>query len=135
MTGAPESTAPPDWRALLREAVAEEMAKRDGKRGGVAAVADRIGYSRTAVSQVLNGYYGAKGEDHAKTRWIEAAVLRVYGGGHVPCPHLARAIRASDCASWQTRPAPRSNPEAIKHWHACASCAFATKENLKERGR
>lgn len=118
----------PDWLALLRQAVEDQKAKRNGKRGGIVSVARTLGYSRAAISLALRGLYDGD------TRWIEAAVLKVYGGGLIRCPHLAATIRSSDCDAWQRKPMPRSNPEAIRHWHACAGCDFATQENLKERG-
>ncbi|CAA0087007.1 Uncharacterised protein [Starkeya nomas] len=93
--------------ALLREAVL-----RLGSRG---AVAEKLGYARTAVSQALNGCYPAD------TGKLAARIVEIFAD-HVACPHLLREIRAGDCREHRERPLSTANREAIKHWQACRAC-------------
>lgn len=94
-----------DWFSLLSAEVAKTSR---------AAVADRMGVSRTAISLVMNGKYGAA------TDKIAARVLAVYDV--VACPHLGKEISQAECAAHAGRAIPTSSPRAVRHWKACQSC-------------
>ena len=97
-----------DWRAVARE-----LAKATPR--GVAGLAERIGYSRTALSLAINGKYPA-GE-----KGIAEAVLELLP--QVRCPYLGKFIDRSECAGIALGAPPTSNPQRIRHWQACQQCA------------
>lgn len=94
-----------DWFALLRAEV--EKTSR-------AAVAKRMGVSRTAISLVMSGNYGAA------TDKIAARVLEVFS--RIDCPYLGKSISPAECAAHAGRAIPTSSPRAVRHWKACQSC-------------
>lgn len=100
---------------IARRAVAEHNAANGG-RGGVTAVARKIGVSRPALSLFLAGRYPAQ-----STAAIEARILRALEG-RVQCPFLATDIAAEICRDHALRPMPTSSPRALRHWHACQTC-------------
>lgn len=95
----------PEWLQLLQTAV---------DNSSRAAVARRLDYSRTTVSQVLSGTY------HGGTDKVEQKVLEVYG--KVACPYLGYAISRADCNSYCTTDAPVQNPSRMRHWRVCQGC-------------
>jgi hypothetical protein len=80
----------------------------------VTQVAARIGYSRTAVSLVLNGRYSA-GADKLLRK-----VVAVFG--KIDCPYLGQAITAADCAGYALRACPTHNPSQMQFWRVCRIC-------------
>ncbi|MFV3126089.1 hypothetical protein [Niveispirillum sp. KHB5.9] len=98
----PEAT----WIADMRMAV--------DRLGSIKALADHLGYSRTAVSLVLSGKYQ---KDTAK---IEAAVRARLA--QVPCPFLGEAISGGDCVQHQDRAEPAAGTDEFQHWRACMAC-------------
>ncbi|HEV2675518.1 MAG TPA: transcriptional regulator [Aliidongia sp.] len=96
----------PTWLLMLRKAV--------GRLGSIQAVADDLGYSRTAISLVLSGKYDKP------TRAIEQAVLARLD--YVECPHLSSEISREECNGYSRRRMPQSDPAKIKHWSACQRC-------------
>ena len=84
--------------------------------GTISAVAQRIGYSRPALSLALRGKYGAGSLDHMERKI--AAVL----GSDVQCPHLGRAITTAACRATRLQPVPTHDPGELEHWQACKSC-------------
>lgn len=100
------------WMDLLIEAVKKPSSKK--------AVADRLGISRSQVSRVISGTYGASTEHIAKK------VLHVYGQIH--CPHLSEQITQAQCKSYREGSAPTSSPRAMKHWRACQRCNQNTEQ-------
>ena len=94
------------WRDLLESAVAAK---------GQAAVARELGYSATTLSLLRRDKYPGG------TARIVAQVMTVYG--EVACPFLGRSISAELCRRTSLAPVPTSNPQAIRHWSACRSCA------------
>lgn len=94
-----------DWFTLLSAEVAKTSR---------AEVAERLGVSRTAISLVMNGKYGAD------TGKIAARVLAVYDV--VACPHLGREISQGECREHAARAIPTSSPRAVRHWKACQTC-------------
>jgi len=101
---------------LARSAVEAHNAANGGK-GGVAAVARKVGISRPALSLLLAGRYPAK-----STRQVEGRILRVLAD-RVVCPHLGVDIAAADCREHALQPMPTSSPRALRHWHACQTCS------------
>lgn len=95
------------WLELLSAAVVASS---------MTAVAKRLGISRTAVSLVLAGKYGAK------TDRIEAKVLAVIGNS-VECPAMGKAIAMDRCREFHQARAPMHNPIAMQHWRACQRCS------------
>lgn len=96
-----------DWLELLAVAVRVDPRGRAG-------VAERLGLSRSAISQVLSGKYPA---DPAK---IAAKVLDYYD--RLTCPHLAHEISPGACANYATRPCPTTSAREVRHWRACRAC-------------
>jgi len=88
-----------------------------------AKVAEELGISRAAVSQILSGKYGASPER------IETRILTMYGGreGMFTCPHRNDSITPSDCAELYNRAKSAGtrvpgNPETLRQYHACKKC-------------
>jgi hypothetical protein len=104
------------WLEILRD----QVAKRNP--GGLGLVAAELGYSKSALSLVLNHKYDSS------TARIEEAVLRTYG--HIDCPFEARNLSAADCRFWREHDHPTSSSWAQAHWNACLECPHnpATQE-------
>lgn len=96
-----------DWRALLERAIAEDPRGRTG-------VAEEIGFSRTAVSLVVNGNY------IADTRHFAAAVLSRYD--RRDCPHTGENVPPEYCRKKALCPAPFGGVSRAAHWRACQTC-------------
>ena len=94
----------PDWLALLRAAVK--------RLGSIQAVADRLDYSRTAVSLVLSGKYGKSTDALA-----QAVLTRL---DQVACPVLGE-IDGDDCVAHQAAKFTATNPQRIALFRACRS--------------
>lgn len=88
----------------------------NGGRGGIAAVARRIGMSRTALSLFLAGRYPAR-----STAAIEARILRTLTGCLL-CPAIGGEVTPDECADVCARPVPTSSPRALRQWHICRAC-------------
>ena len=93
----------PDWVMVLAE-FADEF--------GLGGAADKIGYSRAALSTVLSGKY--------RGTWanVEAAVRGALMGINVECPVLGE-IGLDKCLFWQRRQLSVASPQSIKLFHAC----------------
>jgi hypothetical protein len=100
MTG--QATETRDWMQLLRDAV--------DRLGSIQAVADRIGYSRTAVSLVLSGTYAKD-----TTALARAVLTRL---DLVSCPVLGE-IAGDQCRAHQAAPFSAANPQRIALYRAC----------------
>ena len=101
-------TKPPEdaWIELLRA---------EAEHTSIAATARRLGYSRPAISGVLNGTYRG---DVSRIRDRVLVVL----GRQVLCPHLNAAMHIDDCRRWRARPMPMGSASDLKHWRACKRC-------------
>lgn len=98
----------PRWLELLRA---------EAGRTSIGAVAGRVGYSRTAISQVMAGKYPGKPER------IAAAVLTALEPVlTVDCPHLGTAIEFHVCDQLAGQRAPTHNPVKMQHWRTCRQC-------------
>ena len=94
---------PPDWVVVL----AEECDRTSQRRA-----AQRIGYSPSAVNQVLSGTY------NAGLNAVETAVRGRLMGAAVDCPALGR-IGRGDCLDWQARPFAAGNRRRVEMYRAC----------------
>ncbi|WP_321532300.1 helix-turn-helix transcriptional regulator [uncultured Desulfuromonas sp.] len=96
---------------LLRDAVAQSS---QGK------VAKALGVSTAAVSQILNGKYGA--DPSAILQRVE----EVYGSSRVQCPTMGD-IALGKCAETRRRPFAATNPHRVKQYRACSKCPNNTE--------
>jgi len=92
-----------------------EMLRAEAARTSIASAARRIGYSRPAVSGVLNGSY------RGDTCRIRARVLAVLGRC-VVCPHTGSGMHIEECRRWRSRPMPMGSASDLRHWRACRHC-------------
>ena len=105
----------PEWITILREQV--------GRPGAtITSVAAEIDMSRPALSMVLTGSYPARMD--RVTRRYAAAVIARYRGA-VACPHLRRSLTQAECAQIAGQPLSTSNPERLRQWRACQTCALS----------
>ena len=95
-----------DLLALLKKKVAEL---------GQAPVARALGYSPSALSQVLSGKYQG---DMAN---MLTRVDEVYGGSTVNCPVLGE-IALGKCAEHRKRPFAATNPVRVRLHSTCPTC-------------
>ncbi len=100
-----------DWIDVLRAEV---------ERTSQAAVAKRLGYSGSVVSQVLSGTYAGRLDN------VERAVRDVIGVASVPCPVLG-SIHETKCAELRNRPFAATNPSRVAMWRACRTCPLNPK--------
>lgn len=97
----------PDLLQLLRDKCAQLSQ---------AEVARRLGYSPTAISQVLSGTYGGESST------ILARVNEVFGSTVVSCPILGE-ISLGKCAEIRRRPFAATNPTRVALYRACRTCS------------
>lgn len=102
-----------DWTGMLLAEVASSNRQQ---------VANRLGVSRTAVSLLLAGKYGASTDAMAKR------IVHVFGD--VDCPVAGRLNRHA-CVDFHTAPAPLNNPMDMRHFRVCQSCIHNTKRKDK----
>jgi len=82
---------------------------------GQAEVARQIGYSASALSQLLGGTY--KGEPENILNKVE----EVFGSTTIACPLLGE-IPLAKCAEHRNRPFAATNPQRVKQYRACREC-------------
>lgn len=101
-----------DWKEILREAV---------EARGAAEVARELGISKTTISLVLSGKYGAA------TDRIEEKVTRIYAAAGVDCPILGQ-IEPGRCADIRERARKiglkAGNPETLRLYKTCFKCGL-----------
>ena len=95
-----------DWLPLLNQAIADDPR-------GITGVAERLGYSRPAVSRVLSGTYG----DPSR---LAAKVLATYA--RIDCPHLRTSLAPDECAAYAGRSYGAITAADVPHWRACRKC-------------
>jgi len=118
---APMISQQPEWLTLLHAQLA------DGK--SVSQIARETGVARPSLSMVLNGSYPAASLEKF-TQKQGPKILKCYRK-KVLCPHLNVGISAEECAAHANAPMTMSNPQKLRHWHACQSCRLnPTKERL-----
>ena len=93
----------------------------------ISKTAERIGVSRSALSQILNGI-GHYGTGKASTATVEARVMNTIG--MVACPFLSEyhsaehRITGLQCREFAYRSNPPTNsPREMQHWRACQDCS------------
>lgn len=94
-----------EWFLILKREIENSSQRR---------VADKLGYSMTAINLVVNGKY--KG----KTDKIAAKVMLAYT--NITCPFLEQIITSQQCRDYAHGPAPTHNPAKMQHWRVCQSC-------------
>ena len=95
---------------------------------GLQEVADRIGYTKSAVCHVLKGSYKGKPDK------ILAAVEEKYSQSPVECPVLGE-IAFSRCVEERNRPFAATNPLRVQLYRMCKECGkrqVAAGFNLRE---
>ncbi|WP_136414772.1 helix-turn-helix transcriptional regulator [Herbaspirillum sp. ST 5-3] len=124
----------PEWMAILRADVQAT--------GSIADTARRIGVSRPAISQILNGI-GPYGTGKSSTVRVAEKVMNTIG--LIACPFLSQdrgteyRITGLQCREYAYRTTPPTNsPRDMRHWRACQGCskrvpaaAVATPETPK----
>lgn len=103
------------WFSLLEMAVDAHPRSRAG-------VADEIGLSRPAISQVMTGSYGVSPErpEGSSVDKIARAVIDHYD--HPDCPLVGRVITRPLCRKTALRVQPRGG-DALARWNTCQTCA------------
>lgn len=106
------------WIAIVRADVAAS--------GSINKTAKRIGVSRPALSQILNGI-GHYGTGKASTAKVEEKVMNTIG--MVACPFLSEyhgaehRITGLQCREYAYRAKPPTNvPRDMQHWRSCQGC-------------
>jgi len=107
-----------DWLSLLKSEVQSSSA---------AAVARKLGISRTAVSLCLLGRYPGG------TQKMAARVLSLLGERF--CPLFNQRISSGQCLSQCSQSAPLHNPQKMRSWGCCQQCARnALKQGFNASG-
>ncbi|KAB2772144.1 transcriptional regulator [Brucella anthropi] len=105
----------PDWIVILAEACDRESQS---------AISRKVGYSASAVSQVLSNSY-----QNGDIGRVELAVRGALMAEIVRCPALGDIAR-NVCISWQRKPFSTANAHNVRMFHECRSrCPFS---HLKE---
>ncbi|MDQ2822431.1 MAG: helix-turn-helix domain-containing protein [Pseudomonadota bacterium] len=94
-----------------------EMLRAEAARTTIAAVAVRLGYSRTTISLVMAGKYPGSTEKIAAASL--AALEPVLA---VSCPYLGIQIELATCQEHANQRVPTHNPSKMHHWRACHQC-------------
>jgi len=117
----------PEWLAILRADAAAT--------GSISKTAQRVGISRSAVSQILNccGPYGTGKADTSK---VAEKVMNTIG--LVECPFLSEyhgkehRITGLQCREYAYREsAPTNSPREMQHWRACQTCPKRVKRGTQ----
>lgn len=95
-----------DHMQLLKQAVAQY---------GQTTVARALGYSVSAVNQVLRGKYKG-GLQNVLNR-----VNDVYGTGTIECPVMG-TITIQRCAAERNKPFAVTSPQRVRLYKACRTC-------------
>lgn len=103
-----------------------ERLQQECAKNSQAKVAKLLGYSATAINQVLKEKY--KGDLNA----IETAVRGVYLGDTVHCPVMGE-IPTSDCQQNQKQKYANTNSTRVALYQACnRTCPNSAKNNNNE---
>lgn len=113
------TTSKPRWLELLAK---EAQATSIGK------AAEKVGRSRTAVSQALAGKYPGDLVHFEKT--VLAALELPMA---IACPYFKVNLPTKMCHDFSSKAAPTHNPVSMQHWRACQQCEFRCekKESAK----
>lgn len=92
-----------------------EILRREVEATSITAVARKIGYARSSVSNLFYGRY--PGSPHK----IGAKIVEVFAA-EIRCPHLNCDIVPAACREAREAPMPTNNARQLRHWTACQSC-------------
>lgn len=92
-----------------------ELLEKAVRARGQAAVARALGYSPSAINQVLKGTYGGSLDN------LMARVAETYGDSTVHCPVMGE-IPLRRCAEERRKPFAASSPQRAKLYMACRQC-------------
>jgi len=95
------------WYQLLHQACAASS---------VTAVAEKLGYKRARISQVLNGIQ-PKGSTPDK---VATEVLKIYDRWE--CPYMQTEITGEDCRETHSAPTPAHDPARLAQRRMCKTC-------------
>ncbi|MBI5585384.1 MAG: helix-turn-helix transcriptional regulator [Deltaproteobacteria bacterium] len=102
-----------EWLELLKQAV---------KKRGLGLVERELGVSKTTVSLVLSGKYGASTDN------IQALVEGIYDPAGVFCRAWERRIDPGQCADLRDRAnkigLKAGNPDSLRAYLACGKCSL-----------
>ncbi|WP_210238405.1 transcriptional regulator [Brucella haematophila] len=105
----------PEWIVILAEAC---------DRDSQSAIARKVGYSASAISQVLSNSY-----QNGDISRVEGAVRGALLAETVSCPIMGD-IPHNTCLLWQRKPFAATNSNRVRMYQACRSgCRFS---RLKE---
>lgn len=91
-----------------------EILKREIAASSQRKVAEKLGYSITAINLIANGkYQGGTGK-------VAERVMQVYT--QLECPFNGQTITLQDCREQAHAAAPTHNPMKMQHWKACLKC-------------
>lgn len=96
------------------------------RRASKTAVAQKLGFNRSSISQVINGC-GPYGDGRASTANIEMAYRRQYE--QLTCPHTQMQVGIVHCRETALRNAPTHNPLQMQQWQACQQCAYRPEKD------
>lgn len=102
------TTSEPRWLELLRQEAA---------RTSIGRAALRVGYSRPAISQALDGKYPGN-----LVKMAEKVLAALELPMAVACPYLQLNLPVAMCRDFSTKRAPLHNPVSMIHWRACRKC-------------
>lgn len=91
-----------------------ERLKQTVADSNIAAVAEKIGVSRTTLSLVVNGKYPA-GLDKVLERFDRTYL-------DVNCPFAGRELTRRECKDRSTAPKPMGGQAKTAWWEACQVC-------------
>jgi transcriptional regulator with XRE-family HTH domain len=97
----------PDWIVALAYAADKGMSRR--------RLAEIIGYSPAAISQVLSGKYKGSFDK------LAASVRRALMNDAVQCPILGE-ISGERCLAEQRKPLAATSGMRVRLWRACRNC-------------
>ena len=106
----------PDWIVELAK-----LADREGLGGAE----KRIGYSRSAISTVINGKYTGDVER------VEEMVRGALMAATVNCPILGELAR-NRCLEWQKKPYAATSSHRVQMFVACQGCVNATVKKSED---
>lgn len=104
-----------------------ELVRAEVQASNIKETARRMGCSRSALSQVLNGC-GPYGTGKVSTAALKQKAILAFTKVH--CPFLSQfhgeptVITSADCRKYANRETPPiNNPRALRHWRDCQTCA------------
>lgn len=111
-----------------------EVLRAEVQMTSMTAVAQTLGVSRGAISQIINGT-GKYGAGEANTKRFRERVERTFS--RIECPYLSEhqdrpvSITGAECRVYAYREAPTSSPTDLSHWRTCRTCAKRVQPPVK----